>query len=266
MVLIAIIAVVVVVLVGVLAVAVIFLVPGLLNVDNAGNAQTSLSSSQLVGTWEPSEKTRAEAEAFFANVVSSQDNEPGITIFLSDDALESDVSAFRDFIRSLPDVKAVAYVSKEEALERFQESMGEGIAEQLDGNPLPASFEVSLRDYEAVERIVSTIMRDSSFPKVVDRPDNPTESIKYDTYEYGVEDLLPTLVFNEDGSVILRVSENMRTFEYREEDDRVIIYDNSGNDEPFVLDKRLEDGKLTLHMAVDPDKIPLLDELVFEKS
>jgi hypothetical protein len=82
-------------------------------------------------------------------------------------------------------------------------------------------------------------------------------------YEYMAEDFCSTLVFSEDGSVIFG---NVEAFEYKEEGGKVIVYDNSGNNKSFVLNKQFENGELALHLKVDLDWIPLLDEMLFVKS
>ncbi|MDR0347489.1 MAG: permease-like cell division protein FtsX [Coriobacteriales bacterium] len=103
-----------------------------------------------------------------------------IEIFLSDDALESDVSALEDYMFGMEEVREVVYVSKEEALERLKEwSATSDLADALDGNPLPASFEISLNDPEKVQEVVNRIMSSDYFSRVIDKPDNPADSIKY---------------------------------------------------------------------------------------
>ncbi|MDR1082975.1 MAG: permease-like cell division protein FtsX [Coriobacteriales bacterium] len=119
------------------------------------------------------------ASLIIDQMVASIENQVSITVYLSDSALEPDVSELEDFARSLPEVDNVIYISKDEALERFKEQSTTGIAEQLDGNPLPASFEISLNDPEKVEQVVEQIKGNAVFGKVIDQPNEPDESIKY---------------------------------------------------------------------------------------
>jgi cell division transport system permease protein len=59
------------------------------------------------------------------------------------DATPADVSALETSIRAMPQVTGTTYVSKEQALQRFQESMKaqgrEDLTKYLDSNPLTAS-------------------------------------------------------------------------------------------------------------------------------
>lgn len=101
-------------------------------------------------------------------VTQSIESQVSISIFLSDDAAEADVAALTSSIESLSDVASVKYINKEQALENFKEMTSSGIVEQLDGNPLPASLEIELRNPDQVEAVVATIQQDPSYEKVAD--------------------------------------------------------------------------------------------------
>src|SRR5438132_14009717 len=68
---------------------------------------------------------------------------------LRDDAVPTAVTALEARINAMPEVAEVTYVSKEEALKRFQASRSaqgeEDLTSYLRANPLPASLEVRLR-------------------------------------------------------------------------------------------------------------------------
>ncbi|MCZ7663280.1 MAG: permease-like cell division protein FtsX [Thermoleophilia bacterium] len=73
-----------------------------------------------------------------------------ITVFLKDSATTDDISAMLDEIQAMPEVKGAQFISKEEALKRLKEDLKDHpeLFEGLPKNPLPASFEVSLKDPE----------------------------------------------------------------------------------------------------------------------
>ncbi|MDR2197304.1 MAG: permease-like cell division protein FtsX [Coriobacteriales bacterium] len=112
-------------------------------------------------------------------LVESVESQVSITIWIHDDALEADVTAVEEYVRQLPEVAEVLYVSKEEALERYKEQSTSKIAEQLDGNPLPASLEIAMADPEQIEFVVDQITSFEAYPRIIDSPDDPSESIKY---------------------------------------------------------------------------------------
>ena len=112
-------------------------------------------------------------------VVKSIEAQVSISIFLADEASESDIKALANSIELMPGVASVAHVDKDRALEKFKEMVSPSIAEQLDGNPLPASLEVDLSNPEQVQEVVDTIMASDLFGDVIDKPDNPDNSIRY---------------------------------------------------------------------------------------
>lgn len=116
------------------------------------------------------------------NVVKSIESKVSITVYLSDDANQSDVDTLQKYITGLSGVSSVNYTSKDQALENFKQSMTSNpeIVDQLDGqNPLPASLGVELSDAQSVEEVAGQIEQNDTFKKVCDNADNPADSIKY---------------------------------------------------------------------------------------
>jgi cell division transport system permease protein len=68
---------------------------------------------------------------------------------LSDTATPAEITALQTRVNTMPEVAQVAYVSKDEALRRFQASRQaqgeEDLTSYLRANPLPASLEINLR-------------------------------------------------------------------------------------------------------------------------
>jgi cell division transport system permease protein len=112
-------------------------------------------------------------------IVQSVESQVSITIFLADDARETDVSALESYAASLPQVSKVTYIDKDEALERFKEMSNPDIVNQLDGNPLPASLAIELSDPEQVQDVVDSIKAQAVYGQIIDNPDNPDDSIRY---------------------------------------------------------------------------------------
>ncbi len=73
-------------------------------------------------------------------------------------------------ITSWEETAEIKYVSKEQALERFKEqNEGSDILKEIQGNPLPASFEITLNDPEKVELVALRFMdKDSNYIEGVD--------------------------------------------------------------------------------------------------
>ena len=113
------------------------------------------------------------------NVMSSVENEVGISAFISDDASQSDIDNVEDFIRGIDGVASVDFTTKDQALENFKATSNSDIIDALDGqNPLPASIEVELSDPKLVEDVASQIEQNSTFASICGY-DSPSESLKY---------------------------------------------------------------------------------------
>lgn len=116
------------------------------------------------------------------NIVQSIESKVSITAYVSDDAKEKDIQTVEGFIKGLDGVSNVTFVTKEQALENFKNSMTSNpeIVEQLDGeNPLPASIDVELAEAQEVAAIAEQIEGNATFKKICDNPQDPAESLKY---------------------------------------------------------------------------------------
>jgi cell division transport system permease protein len=115
-------------------------------------------------------------------IVQSVENKVTIQIFLKDGAATADVNGLQQWLLSDSLVAGVDYTTKEQALDKFKKEMASSpeIIQQLEGNPLPASLDVTLKNPRTVEEMVAKIKTNAIFTKVADRPDSPEESLKYD--------------------------------------------------------------------------------------
>ena len=81
-------------------------------------------------------------------------------------------------IRSWPEVQKVDYISKEEALRKFKKDFQNSplVVQQIEGNPLPASYRVSLNNPREVEAIAKRI---KAQPYIKELTLDPNENVKY---------------------------------------------------------------------------------------
>lgn len=77
-----------------------------------------------------------------------------IDAYLVDTFPDSSTNRLINDIKTIGGVKAVRYISKDEAAKIFSEDFGKDILEVFDYNPLPASLKLSLYDeYKTIDRI-----------------------------------------------------------------------------------------------------------------
>jgi cell division transport system permease protein len=86
-----------------------------------------------------------------------------VVAYLQPNATESQIGELRATIEAMPQVAEVTYISRDQALDRFRESMDaqgrEDLTRYLDANPLYASVEVKLADPSAI-RVVGDALRE----------------------------------------------------------------------------------------------------------
>ncbi len=119
------------------------------------------------------------ASLIIDKIILSVESQVTITIWLADEADQGDIDSLQSYIQSLPEVSEIEFTSKEEAIEKYKEMSSAEIVEQLGDNPLPASLDIGLADPEEVEAVVEQIKAHDTFGRVIDRPENPEESLRY---------------------------------------------------------------------------------------
>jgi cell division transport system permease protein len=97
-----------------------------------------------------------------------------VEVFIKDEASPEAVQALERKIQAMPEVKTYRYISKEEALAIFRERYGT-LADNLQTNPLPASFEIQANDANDVDRIAQQFFDDPT----VDNDPGTHNGVKY---------------------------------------------------------------------------------------
>ncbi len=96
-------------------------------------------------------------------VIDAIERQVEISVYLKDDTSPQARDTLEEEIRSWEEVRSVKYISKEQALERFIETVGEDsdIVKEIQGNPFPASFEISLKDPKTVETVANRFLQEN---------------------------------------------------------------------------------------------------------
>jgi cell division transport system permease protein len=98
-----------------------------------------------------------------------------VTANLQLDASQADIDGLESRIKAMPQVTTVTFVSKEEALALFQQSMKdqgrEDLTRYIDENPFSASFEVKLVDPSQSQTVADALRNDPAVRNVLDTKD-----------------------------------------------------------------------------------------------
>ncbi len=91
-----------------------------------------------------------------------------LAVFLRDDAAQEQVDQLEQELRADPNVKDVSYVSKDEALASYTQRVNnEAAVETLkEDNVLPASFNVSLYNLDAMDEVIQIAQESPAFDSV----------------------------------------------------------------------------------------------------
>ena len=87
-------------------------------------------------------------------IISSIKSDVELAVYLEDNISEELKEYIEQYVISWEETDAVRYISKEQALERFKkQNEGSDILKEIEGNPLPASFEITLNNPEKIDRV-----------------------------------------------------------------------------------------------------------------
>lgn len=103
-------------------------------------------------------------------IINSIRGQVELAVYLEDNITPQLKQYIEDEITSWEETAGITYVSKEQALERFKEqNEGSDILKEIQGNPLPASYEITLTDPEKVDQVaLRFIDKDGNYIEGVD--------------------------------------------------------------------------------------------------
>ncbi|MBR7143010.1 MAG: permease-like cell division protein FtsX [Clostridia bacterium] len=97
-----------------------------------------------------------------------------IVLFLDPELTDDDITEVASSLRKIENVQAVTFVSKDEALRQYRESLGEdgAILDGLeDDNPIKHSYHITLKDMKLFDQTVYSVGQIDGIVKVRDRRD-----------------------------------------------------------------------------------------------
>lgn len=114
------------------------------------------------------------SNVILTSVLTSLESKVDVTVYFRTNAPEQEILAVKDSLENLGEVKEVEYISREEALKRFEERHKENALitqslEELGDNPLGASINVRAADpsqYQAISNFLEANVLGSILDKV----------------------------------------------------------------------------------------------------
>ncbi len=119
------------------------------------------------------------------NVATSFENEISVRLYISDDASDEQIQQFTTYLNSLKsdegNVADVEFKDKDAVLKDFQAQTTNNpdIVNQLDGNPLPRTYVLTLRNTQKVQQTVDKVLANETFKSIADNANDPSDSVKY---------------------------------------------------------------------------------------
>ena len=115
--------------------------------------------------------------AHVEGVVSAVRKDVSVEAFFSQDAPSGDIEEIRDRVQGFPEVSEVTFVSKEEAVEKFKQTLADrpDLVSDLGSEFLPASLQIQLEDPADADEVARKLESEGS---VVDDVDYPQRTIE----------------------------------------------------------------------------------------
>ncbi|MFM1874853.1 MAG: hypothetical protein RL266_590 [Bacteroidota bacterium] len=115
----------------------------------------------------------------YANALSSYVKENiGFTIYMKDEAKDVDIIQFQKFLDASDFVRSTRYVSKEDAAEYLQETLGEDFVGFMGYNPLKRSIDVKIKSDFATDEGIVEIQSDLLKNEMIHEIDYPVDLIR----------------------------------------------------------------------------------------
>ena len=118
------------------------------------------------------------------SIINQLENDFPINVYIEDTASQDDIKDMEEQIKSIEYVNNVTYTSKEKALEKERENLGDTANVVLNSytesnHPFPASFTVTLTDLEKSSEVIAILQQLDNVKK--DENGNPCVITKQDT-------------------------------------------------------------------------------------
>lgn len=95
------------------------------------------------------------------HMASYLENQVEMTVYLKDGLTTEQVMTVGKSLKALPGMKEIKFTNKDQAMQKFKERMGDqkGLLDAINGNPLPASYEITFNSPEELNRSADVVAK-----------------------------------------------------------------------------------------------------------
>ncbi len=95
------------------------------------------------------------------HMASYLENQVEMTVYLKDGLTTDQVMGVGKYLKAQPGMKDIKFTNKDEAMKEFRERMGDqqGLLDAINGNPLPASYEMSFQTPEQLKAAAEVVAK-----------------------------------------------------------------------------------------------------------
>lgn len=95
------------------------------------------------------------------HMASYLENQVEMTVYLKDGLTTDQVMGIGKYLKAQPGMKAIKFTNKDQAMKEFRERMGDqqGLLDAINGNPLPASYQMSFQTPEQLKTAAEVVAK-----------------------------------------------------------------------------------------------------------
>lgn len=95
------------------------------------------------------------------HMASYLENQVEMTVYLKDGLTTDQVMGIGKYLKAQPGMKEIKFTSKDQAMKDFRERMGDqqGLLDAINGNPLPASYQMSFQTPEQLKTAAEVVAK-----------------------------------------------------------------------------------------------------------
>lgn len=95
------------------------------------------------------------------HMASYLENQVEMTVYLKDGLTTNQVMGIGKYLKAQPGMKEIKFTNKDQAMKEFRERMGDqqGLLDAINGNPLPASYQMSFQTPEQLKTAAEVVAK-----------------------------------------------------------------------------------------------------------